>query len=98
MIDRTGEFIHPVTIELVFDDGERIRHEWNGRSRWFRIVDERPAKLVSAEVDPDHVMVLDVDPLNNSRRLEPNRGPTAKVLVHMLFWLQNLFELTSFAG
>ncbi len=98
VVDRAGEFVHPVTIELVFDDGERVRRLWNGRSRWYRIVEERPAKLVSAEVDPDHVMVLDVDPLNNSRRLEQNRGPAAKVLTHMLFWLQNLFELTAFAG
>jgi hypothetical protein len=98
VVDRVGEFVHPVTVELVFADGETLRREWDGRDRWLRIVEERPAKLVSVEVDPERLMVLDVDPLNNSRRLEPDRRPAAKILVHMMFWLQNLFELTSIVG
>jgi hypothetical protein len=98
VVERVGEFVHPVTIELVFADGERLRHQWDGRDRWMRYIEIRPAKLESVEVDPDHLMVLDVDPINNSRRLEPNRTPVIKMLVHLEFWLQNLFALTSVMG
>ncbi|HSN55417.1 MAG TPA: M1 family aminopeptidase [Candidatus Sulfomarinibacteraceae bacterium] len=98
VVDRVGEFVHPVTVELVFADGETLRREWDGRDRWLRIVEERPAKLVSAEVDPEHLMVLDVDPLNNSRRLEPDRRPATKLLAHLVFWLQNLFAVTAVVG
>ena len=98
VVERAGEFVHPVIIELVFADGERLRHRWDGRDRWVRYIEIRPAKLESVEVDPDHLLVLDVDPLNNSRRLEPNRTPVIKMLVHLEFWLQNLFALTSIVG
>ena len=98
MVERRGEFVHPVTVELVFDDGEVLRHEWDGRSRWKKYVEIRPAKLVSAEVDPDNLMILDVDPLNNSRRLEADRRSAAKMITHLVFWLQNIFQLTVDGG
>ncbi|MEJ2189816.1 MAG: M1 family metallopeptidase, partial [Acidobacteriota bacterium] len=98
IVDRRGDFIHPVTVELVFDDGETFRYQWDGRSRWQKIVEVRPAKLVSAEVDPDHLMELDVDPLNNSIRLEKDRRPAAQMIDSLVFWLQNVFQLTSMVG
>ncbi len=98
VVDRRGEFIHPVTVELVFDDGETMRYQWDGRARWQKIVEVRPAELVSAEVDPDHVMALDVDPLNNSIRLERDRIPAAQMIDSLVFWLQNVFQLASTVG
>jgi len=98
VVERWGDFVHPVTVELVYEDGEKIRHHWDGQDRWVRYREIRPAKLVSAEVDPDHLLILDVDRLNNSRRLEPNRLPAAKMAGHLVFWLQNLFELLSIVG
>ncbi|UCF68560.1 MAG: M1 family metallopeptidase [Acidobacteriota bacterium] len=95
---RKGEFRHPVTVELVFDDGHVERREWDGADRWMRWTIDRRAKLVSAEVDPDGWMVLDVDRLNNSYRLEAEEAPRRKLLIHLLFWLQNLFEATAFLG
>jgi hypothetical protein len=97
-VEREGEFVHPVTVELVFEDGERVRHQWDGRSRWKKYIEIRPAKLVSAEIDPDHQMVLDVDPLNNSYRIEKNRTPTTKIVAGLVFWLQNIMQLTAVVG
>jgi hypothetical protein len=98
VVERRGEFVHPVTVELVFEDDETLRYEWDGRSRWKKYVEVRPAKLVSAEVDPDHLLTLDVDQLNNSRRLERNQKPAAKMITHLIFWLQNVLNLTSMVG
>ena len=98
VIERRGEFKHPVTIELVFNDDERIRHQWDGQGKWTRIVETRPAKLLWAEVDPDHLMVLDVDPLNNSYRLEQDSTPAMKILVNLSFWFQNFFDFASILG
>ncbi len=98
VVERRGEFVHPVTVELVFDDGETLRHEWDGRSRWKKFVEIRPAKLVSAEVDPDNLLILDVDQLNNSIRLEKAHRPAAKMITHLVFWLQNVFQLTAMVG
>ncbi len=98
VVERRGEFIHPVIVEFVFEDDETIRYEWDGRSRWKKYVEIRPAKLISAEVDPDHLLTLDVDQLNNSKRLERDRKPAAKMITHLIFWLQNVLNLTSMVG
>ena len=59
---------------------------------------EGPSRLESAEGDPDQLMVLDVNRLNNSRRVEPCSAPRVKLMTHLLFWIQNLLELASVLG
>jgi len=97
-VERFGEFIHPVTVELAFADGHVERREWDGQERWVRYEVVRPAKLVSARVDPEEVMALDINRLNNSRLSEPRSTPSAKLFVHILFWLQNLLAASALVG
>lgn len=98
IVDRLGEFVHPVTVELRFADDYVERREWSGQERWVRYDLVRSARLVSAEVDPDHIMALDVNRLNNSRLIEPRRAPANKILVHLLFWMQNVLAATALVG
>lgn len=63
---RKGDFILPVTAEVIFDDGSHLREHWDGVDRWTRFTYTRPARVVSVELDPDHVVPLDRDLLNNS--------------------------------
>jgi hypothetical protein len=97
-VERWGEFIHPVTVELRFADDTVERREWDGAERWVRYEVVRPAKLVSAEIDPDHTWALDVNRLNNSRLVEPRQAASTKLLVHLLFWLQNVLAATALVG
>jgi hypothetical protein len=98
VVERRGEFIHPVTVELVFENGESVRYPWDGRARWKKFTEVRSSKLVSAEVDPDDLLALDVDQLNDSIRLENDGRPTAKMISHLVFWLQNLFQMAAAVG
>ena len=97
-VERFGDFVHPVTVELKFADDHVVRREWDGQERWVRYEVVRPSKLVSAEIDPEHVMALDINRLNNSRLIEARSAPSAKIFVHLLFWLQNLLAATAFVG
>ena len=97
-VERFGDFVHPVTVELKFADDHVERREWDGQERWVRYEVVRPSKLVSAEIDPEHVMALDINRLNNSRLIEARSAPSAKIFVHLLFWLQNLLAATAFVG
>jgi hypothetical protein len=63
---RKGDFILPVTVEIVFSDGTRLRDTWDGVDRWKKLSYTRKAKIVSAEIDPDHLVLLDSDFFNNS--------------------------------
>jgi hypothetical protein len=45
-----------------------------------------------------HVLILDVDQLNNSRRLEKDSKAAAKMITHLVFWLQNVLQMTAMVG
>jgi len=91
VVRRLGGVTLPVFTDLVFADGQRARLRWDGRERWvrFRVVGPR---LAWAEVDPDHTLLLDVDRLNNSRRVEPDRRASRRWAQRLRFWIQNVLE------
>ena len=98
VVERRGDFRHPATVAMRFADGAEERREWDGRARWVRLVVEGDARLVSAEVDPDHVLFLDCNRVNNSLLLEPEPRGVHKMLIHVLFWIQNGLSLTAGLG
>ncbi|HWY67467.1 MAG TPA: M1 family metallopeptidase [Terriglobales bacterium] len=88
MVHRKGEFVLPVEIELKFEDGSHLREHWDGKDRWTRFSYDKKAKLVSAEVDPDHKVWLDVDFFNNGRLADMSTGRVRRKLSNywMSFW------------
>jgi hypothetical protein len=102
-VHRIGDFVLPVTVEVTFDDGSKVRELWvpptgegvNDNLRWKRYVYVRDAKVVSAEVDPDHTVLLDVDHFNDSYVAKAN-GVPARKLTNL--WLSSLESLQQFAG
>lgn len=97
-IRRLGTVTFPVEIEVVFDSGERRREHWDGQGRWYRLHYLRAARVVSAMVDPDRRVFLDVNRTNNSQRLTPNRRATYRWAGKWLLWLQNLLHQVSMFG
>jgi len=85
---RKEDFVMPVEVEIVFDNGERVREHWDGQSRWTRFSYQKKAKVVSAEVDPDHKIYLDRNNFNNSFVVEANAKPTHKLSTYWLFLTQ----------
>jgi hypothetical protein len=78
-LHRKGDFILPVTAEIVFDDGTHIRERWNGVDRWTKFTYTRNAKIISAEIDPDHTVLLDSNFFNNSYTTVSNPIPARKL-------------------
>lgn len=91
VVARNGEFVHPVTVEMRFEDDHVIRRTWDGDTRWARWTFTGPRKLEYAVVDPDRKLSLDANRINDSRRVEPEKLPKQKLLTDILFWLQTLF-------
>ena len=85
---RKTDFVMPVDVEIKFDNGEKIREHWDGQSRWTRFSYQKKAKVISAEIDPDHTIQLDRNDFNNSRVVEPNPKPTYKLSTYWLFVTQ----------
>jgi hypothetical protein len=90
VVRRYAEGVFPVDVKVVFADGEQARVPWDGRDMWRRFEFERPARAVSAEVDPDRVLLLDLNYTNNSRTLAPRAEAAArKWSLAWLIWLQD---------
>jgi hypothetical protein len=97
VVRRHGEAIFPVDLLVVFDDGERVRTPWNGQERWRQFTYERASPGAYAQIDPDRVLLLDVNYTNNSRTLDP-KGPAAATrwASKWMIWLQDLMMTYAF--
>jgi hypothetical protein len=91
VVRRHADGVFPVDVLVTFEDGTSVRERWDGRDTWRTYTYERPSRAVSAIVDPDRVLILDLDYTNNSRTLAPlgNRAATGWSL-RWLVWLQDL--------
>src|ERR1700683_1813778 len=67
VVHRKGDFIMPVDLLVRFKNGEAVTEHWDGRDRWIRYTYDRPDKIISAELDPTHLVLLDRNEFNNSR-------------------------------
>jgi aminopeptidase N len=91
-LHRKEDFVMPVEVEIVFRDSknreEKVREHWDGKSRWIRFSYLKKAKVVSAEIDPDHIVQIDRNDFNNSYVVEANTKPTKKLSTYWLFATQ----------
>ena len=90
VVRRYGEATFPVDVLVTFENGEQITEAWNGIDRWRSFTYDRESRAASAQVDPERVLLLDVNYTNNSRALEP-AGPAAatKWALKWMIWLQD---------
>jgi hypothetical protein len=97
VVRRYGEAVFPVDVLTTFEDGEAVRERWEGQERWRSFSYDRASRAASVQVDPDRVLLLDIDYTNNSRSLAPQADVAARKwsLVWMI-WLQDLLLTWAF--
>jgi hypothetical protein len=90
LVRRLGDGVFPVDVLVTFENGEQITEHWNGEARWREFTYLRQAAVRSAVVDPERILLLDVNFTNNSRTTEPHAGAAAtKWTLKWLVWLQD---------
>lgn len=85
---RLGDFKFPVELTVTFADGEKVKETWDGRELWKKLVYTRPAKLASAQIDPEAKVPLDLNFKNNRRTLaqeEKAKKPSIPYLNMLMF-------------
>jgi len=80
----------PVDVAFKFEGKPVERQKWDGRDTTRTFKFERPEKLEWVDVDPDRKIALDVNRLNNGRRLTPDGRPAASWTARWLFLVQNI--------
>ncbi len=105
VVRRIGDFTFPVEVEIVFENGEKVRDKWDGNDLWKKFKYTKASRLKYATVDPERKVVLDINYTNNSRTLEPQSAGVNKTALKFMFYLQMLFDqpdlmniLTFFTG
>jgi hypothetical protein len=93
MVRRRGDLVLPVDLELVFEGVPPERRTWDGRERWIRYEFSRPERLLSARVDPDGTLPIDVSVLNNARRVDGDWRSAAHWGARWMFWVQQWLAL-----
>jgi hypothetical protein len=90
IVRRLGDAVLPVDVRVVFENGEDARWAWDGRETWKMFQIDRSVRAVSAQVDPERVLLLDVNYTNNSLSLAPKAAAAArKWSLTWLVWLQD---------
>jgi hypothetical protein len=90
VVRRLGEGVFPVDVRIRFENGEERRLPWDGRDRWKAFDLETSSRAVSADVDPDRILLLDVNRTNNSASLRPAAAVAARTWsLAWLIWLQD---------
>lgn len=77
-IRRIGDGVFPVDIKITFSDGSAKTEAWDGVDRWRVMSFPGAVKIDSVEVDPDAVLLLDVNRTNNSWTARPETNLAAK--------------------
>jgi hypothetical protein len=82
--------VFPIDVRVQFENNEEVRWRWDGRARWKVFEVDRPVRGVRADVDPDRVLMLDVNRTNNSAVSRPAAARAArKWSLVWLIWLQD---------
>ena len=94
---RYGEAVHPVDVVTTFRNGDTVMERWDGRDRRAMYIYDRPAQAVSVQIDPERLLLLDVNYTNNSAALEPrSREASVKWSLKWMTWLQDLMVTCAF--
>ncbi len=92
---REGEVTFPVEVLVKFNNGDELLEKWDGKSPNKVFKYQKAAKVISAEVDPNSKVLLDVNPLNNGKIIKAQKTPVRKYSAKWLFWMQNLLHFIS---
>jgi hypothetical protein len=91
VVRRFGEATFPVDVVTTFADGHQIKERWDGVDRRAMYVYDRPSRATQTHVDPQRVLLLDVNYTNNSRALAPRtREAGLKWSLKWMVWMQDL--------
>ena len=80
-----------VELLVTFADGQQQRDSWDGRAQQKTFRYRSPARAVSAVVDPDRTMLLDLRRNNNSWTLAPKTGAATPIwAARYMNWVADL--------
>ncbi|CAM2068685.1 M1 family metallopeptidase [Sulfidibacter corallicola] len=92
-VQRLGDFVFPVKVQFMYEDGATEIEHWAGDEPWKKFTFDSEQRLTAARVDPDNQIPMDANLVNNSRRRLPDPEPAEREATRWLMRFQLLLEL-----
>lgn len=92
LVRRYGAAV-PQTLVVKFADGSSETVRWDANEKWHKFSWTRPAKAVSAELDPQRVHYLDTSKLDDSRTIEADGSASRRWSMDAASIVQYLLSL-----
>ena len=93
---REGNFEIGTEVLIMFKDGSSKTVYWKGSEKYFKHTFNSSKEVISAHIDPEQKIYLDLNLNNNSITLDPNKKPLYKYAAKLGHWLQAVSQWTSF--
>ena len=91
VVRRLGDGVFPISTRVTFTDGTVTDVAWDGREPWHAFTIANPSAVARVQVDPDRVLLLDVNYTNNSWTAAPKAAEASrKWAMRWLTWVQEL--------
>ncbi|HSO40000.1 MAG TPA: M1 family metallopeptidase [Labilithrix sp.] len=89
LVIKRGTLNVPVEVELISEDGARVRVPWDGATDSIRVPYSGSSALRAAVIDPDHRVLLDQDPANDFATASGHAGGGApRTLERATYWAE----------
>ncbi len=90
---RKDDGVFPQTIRVRFADGAVEDVAWDGVAASHELSFDHEAPIAEVFIDPEHVVWLDIDRLNNRRLVDPETTYARRQQFNATVWLQQVFYL-----
>ncbi len=92
LLEKDGDLIFPVDIEVSFKDGKKIMERWDGKGNWVKFIYKRDSEINKVVIDPHQKFLLDGNIFNNSLLLKKNRASFFKVMAIWYVLIEEFFH------
>jgi aminopeptidase N len=93
-LERAGEVMLPVEVLVHFKNGDELLESWDGKSRFKDFSYTGTREIEWVKIDPEFKIRMDVNYINNSMTLNPDRVPlrrlTNKLMSFMQFFINSI--------
>jgi len=78
-LERLGDVMLPVDVRVHFKNGSEVLENWDGKSRFRDFAYSGRGSIEWVKIDPEYKILMDVNFINNSMTLAPDRVPVRRI-------------------
>lgn len=95
-IERIGEVALPVDVLIHFSNGDEVLETWDGKNRFKDFNYHRSRKILWVKIDPEFRIRMDVNYINNSMTLDPDRIIVRRLTNNIITLMQFFISVFTF--